>query len=128
LVPTGKFSVVAITVVASYALLELNVRQVGDQLRENGSADIHHHCFADTGMVSPSDLRPFSVQIVFAPTAAYPTDYNSLTGFRKVLYRTLVMWNGEVDHETITCNDCGAYAKFSGHNFGLLEWHNPGGR
>ena len=41
-------------------------------------------------MVSPSDFRPFSVQIVFAPTAAYPTDYNSLTGFRKVLYRTLV--------------------------------------
>ena len=42
-------------------------------------------------MVSPSDFRPFSVQIVFAPTAAYPTDYNSLTGFRKVLYRTLVL-------------------------------------
>ena len=49
LVPTGKFSVVAITVVASYALLELNVRQVGDQLRENGSADIHPPLFRRHG-------------------------------------------------------------------------------
>ena len=49
-------------------------------------------------MVSPSDFRPFSVQIVFAPTAAYPTDYNSLTGFRKVLYRTLV--GGHVFNQT----------------------------
>jgi hypothetical protein len=45
LVPTRKLSVVAIAVIASYALLELDMRQVGDQLRENGSADIHPPLF-----------------------------------------------------------------------------------
>jgi hypothetical protein len=36
---------VVITVIASYALLEIEVGQVSDQLRENGSTDIHPPLF-----------------------------------------------------------------------------------
>jgi hypothetical protein len=36
---------VAIAVIARHALLEIEVGQVSDQLRENGSADIHPPLF-----------------------------------------------------------------------------------
>ena len=38
---------VAITVIAGHALLEINVGEVSDQLRENGSTDIHPPLFRD---------------------------------------------------------------------------------
>jgi hypothetical protein len=80
LVPTGKPSMVAITAVASYALLEIDMGQVGDQLRENGSTDIHPPLFRQRRNGPRSDFRPFSVQIVFSSKAGYPADYKSLTG------------------------------------------------
>jgi hypothetical protein len=81
---------VAITAVASYALLEIDMGQVGDQLRENGSTDIHPPLFRQRRNGPRSDFRPFSVQIVFSSKAGYPADYKSLTGLCKVLYRTPV--------------------------------------
>jgi hypothetical protein len=82
---------VAITAVASYALLEIDMGQVGDQLRENGSTDIHPPLFRQRRNGPRSDFRPFSVQIVFSSKAGYPADYKSLTGLCKVLYRTPVI-------------------------------------
>jgi hypothetical protein len=84
---------VAITAVASYALLEIDMGQVGDQLRENGSTDIHPPLFRQRRNGPRSDFRPFSVQIVFSSKAGYPADYKSLTGLCKVLYRTPVIIN-----------------------------------
>jgi hypothetical protein len=82
---------VAITAVASYALLEIDMGQVGDQLRENGSTDIHPPLFRQRRNGPRSDFRPFSIQIVFSSKAGYPADYKSLTGLCKVLYRTPVI-------------------------------------
>jgi len=45
LIPAGQASVMAVTVVARHTLLEFNVREVSDQLRENGSAGIHPPLF-----------------------------------------------------------------------------------
>jgi hypothetical protein len=81
---------VAITVVASHALLEIDMGQVGDQLRENSSADIHPPLFRPRLNAPPVDFRPISVQIVFSSRARYTADFKSFTGFRKVLYRTPV--------------------------------------
>jgi hypothetical protein len=95
---------VAITAVASYALLEIDMGQVGDQLRENGSTDIHPPLFRQRRNGPRSDFRPFSVQIVFSSKAGYPADYKSLTGLCKVLYRTPVMSHnpaGYIKHEML---------------------------
>ena len=49
LIPTRQTSVVSIAVVAGYTLLELNMGEVSDQLRENGSANIHPSLFRRCG-------------------------------------------------------------------------------
>ena len=61
---------VAITVIASHALLEIEVGQVSDQLRENGSTDIHPPLFRRGPDGLPVDFKPFSVQIVFGKNSA----------------------------------------------------------
>jgi len=78
---------VAITVVAGHALLELDMGQVGDQLRENSSADIHPPLFRRCWNAF---LVRFSIQIVFSKKAAYTIDFKGFTDIRKVLYRTAV--------------------------------------
>jgi len=79
---------VAITVVAGHALLELDMGQVGDQLRENSSADIHPPLFRRCWNAF---LVRFSIQIVFSKKAAYTIDFKGFTDIRKVLYRTAVI-------------------------------------
>jgi hypothetical protein len=65
LIPARQPSTVSIAVIASHTLLEVDVGEVSDQLRENGSAGIHPPLFRrwETGRFSP--FLPFSVQIVF---------------------------------------------------------------
>jgi hypothetical protein len=45
LIPARQTSVVLIAVIASHTLLELDVGEMSDQLRENGSAGIHPPLF-----------------------------------------------------------------------------------
>src|ERR1022692_270997 len=90
LIPARQTSVVLIAVIASHTLLELEVGEMSDQLRENGSAGIHPPLFRRCGVQPFSSLRLFSVQIVFEPNASYSMDGKGLAGLRKVLYRTPV--------------------------------------
>src|SRR6266487_5952554 len=90
LIPAGQTSVVLIAVIARHTLLELDVGEMSDQLRENGSAGIHPPLFRRCGVQPFSSLRLFSVQIVFGPNASYSMDDKGLVRFRKVLYRTPV--------------------------------------
>ena len=85
---------VAITVVAGHAPLEIDMGKMGDQLRENSSADIHPPLFRPTLECPPgANFRPISVQIVFLSKASYAADFKRLNGIRKVLYRTPVISN-----------------------------------
>ena len=61
---------VAIAAVASYTLLELNVREVRDQLRKNGSTGIHPPWSAHAAVARQAHFSPVSVQIVFGWIAA----------------------------------------------------------
>jgi hypothetical protein len=94
LIPTRQASVVTIAIIARHTLLEFDVREVGDQLRENGSADIHPPVFRRSADGVQHDLsrrfRPFSAQIVFVRTAYYAVDGKGVAGIGKALYRTLV--------------------------------------
>jgi hypothetical protein len=45
LIPARQASVVVITIIAGHTFLELDVGEVGNQLRENGSAGIHPPLF-----------------------------------------------------------------------------------
>src|ERR1022692_3111926 len=54
LIPARQTSVVLIAVIASHALLELEVGEMSDQLRENSSAGIHPPLFSRCG------VQPFS--------------------------------------------------------------------
>src|SRR6266705_1430493 len=90
LIPAGQTSVVLIAVIAGHTLLELDVGEMSDQLRENGSAGIHPPLFRRCGVQPFSSSRLFSVQIVFVPNASYSMDDKGLVRFRKVLYRTPV--------------------------------------
>jgi hypothetical protein len=74
---------VAITVIASYALLEIEVGQVSDQLRENGSTDIHPPLFRRGPDSPPVDFQPFSAQIVFRKTPAILLTIMDLLEFAK---------------------------------------------
>jgi hypothetical protein len=47
---------VAITVIASHALLEIDMGQVGDQLREDGSTYIHPPLFRRCRSASPAPI------------------------------------------------------------------------
>src|SRR5262249_44561352 len=76
LIPARQLSVVPIAVIARDALLELAVREMGDQLRENGPAGIHPPLFRRTGGRLSNRFRSFLVQIVFWPKAIYPNDAN----------------------------------------------------
>jgi hypothetical protein len=49
LIPARQTSMVIIAVIAGHTLLELDVREVSDQLRENGSAGIHPPLFRRCG-------------------------------------------------------------------------------
>jgi hypothetical protein len=82
--------VVTIAVIAGHTLLELDVGEMSDQLRENCSAGIHPPLFRRRGMRPSAHSGPFSVQIVFGPNASYFTDDKGFTGTSKVLYRTAV--------------------------------------
>src|ERR1035438_535406 len=93
LIPARQTSVVLIAVIASHTLLELEVGEMSDQLRENGSAGIHPPLFRRCGVQPFSSLRLFSVQIVFEQNASYSMDGKGLAGLRKVLYRTPVKPN-----------------------------------
>jgi hypothetical protein len=82
--------VVLIAVIAGHTLLKLDVGEMSNQLRENGSASIHPSLFR-TGEVQPfNPLRLFSLQIVFELNASYSMDGKGLAQLRKVLYRTPV--------------------------------------
>jgi hypothetical protein len=65
LIPTRQHSVVPVTVIANNTLLKFDVRQVSDQLGENGSTGIHPPLFRRCPDGLPVDLQPVSVQIVF---------------------------------------------------------------
>jgi hypothetical protein len=56
---------VVIAVVAGHAPLEIDMGQVGDQLRENGSADIHPPLFRRCRIVPRFDFRPFQLKSFF---------------------------------------------------------------
>src|ERR1019366_6030485 len=90
LVPARQTSVVLIAVIAGHTLLELDVGEMSDQLRENGSAGIHPPLFRRCGVQPFRTLRLFSLQIVFGPNTSYSMHGEGLIGLRKVLYRTLV--------------------------------------
>src|SRR5882724_410866 len=81
---------VTIAVIAAHTLLELNVGEVSNQLRENGSAGIHPPLCNRCGVRSFNPFWPFSVQIVFGRITIYSFDGNGLMGIRKVLYQTAV--------------------------------------
>src|ERR1035438_9937638 len=91
LVPARQTSVVVIAVIAGHTLLELDVGEMSDQLRENGSAGIHPPLFRRCGVQPFRTLRLFSLQIVFGPNTSYSMHGEGLIGLRKVLYRTLVI-------------------------------------
>lgn len=67
---------VMIAIIAGHTLLEFDVGEVGNQLRENGSADIHPLLFRRSADGLQRDFsrrfQPFSVQIVFRQNAAMP--------------------------------------------------------
>jgi hypothetical protein len=67
-----------IAVIAGHTLLELDVGEMSDQLRENGSAGIHPPLFRRCGVRPFSSLRLFSVQIVFGPNGSYSMDGKGL--------------------------------------------------
>src|ERR1039457_6371098 len=90
LIPARQTSVVLIAIIAAHTLLELDVGEMSDQLRQNGSAGIHPPLFRGCGTQPFSLFRLFSVQIVFGPNTSYSMDSKGLVGLRKVLYRTLV--------------------------------------
>jgi hypothetical protein len=79
-----------IAIIASHALLELDVGEVSNQLSENSSTGIHPPLFRRYPVRSFSPFRPFSVQIVFGANASYSIDATELIEIQKVLYRTLV--------------------------------------
>jgi hypothetical protein len=81
---------VLIAVIAGHTLLELDVGEMSDQLRENGSAGIHPPLFRRCEARPSGSLQPFSVQIVFGPNASYSIHGKGLVRLRKVLYRTPV--------------------------------------
>jgi hypothetical protein len=85
LVPTRQPSMVAVAVVASHALLEIDMGQVRDQLCENGSADIYPPLFRRCRNAPRSDFRPVSVQTVFRQRLDMLLTTSALTGIRKVL-------------------------------------------
>src|SRR5450755_1765961 len=57
LIPARQTSVVLIAVIASHTLLELEVGEMSDQLRENGSAGIHPPLFRRRGVQPLIDSR-----------------------------------------------------------------------
>ena len=65
LVPTRQLPMVAVTVIASHALLKIEMGQVSDQLREDGSTDIHPPLFRRSPDRPLANFQPFSAQIVF---------------------------------------------------------------
>src|SRR5450755_4738835 len=60
LIPARQTSVVLIAVIASHTLLELEVGEMSDQLRENGSADIHPPLFRRRGSSPSASTAVFS--------------------------------------------------------------------
>ena len=87
---------VLVAVVAGHAFLELEVRQMSDQLREDGSASVHPSLFRRSPPNGLVRSLPFLVQIVFSPKVFYADCGKGLIGFRKVLYRTLVGQDVEI--------------------------------
>jgi hypothetical protein len=63
---------------------------MSDQLRENGSADIHPPIVPPKCLQRLSPSWPFSVQIVFGPNPAYSIDGKGFIRSSKALYRTAV--------------------------------------
>jgi hypothetical protein len=75
---------VAITVVARHALLELDMGQVGDQLRENSSTDTHPPLFRPTPKCPPHPVfERFQFKSFFRRRLAISLTLRALTDFAK---------------------------------------------
>jgi len=69
LIPARQASVVAIAIIAGHTLLELDVGEVSNQLRENGSAGIHPPLFrADAGSGDSAYFGHFQFKSFFGRT------------------------------------------------------------
>ncbi len=84
-----------IAIIAGHTLLEFDdVREVGNQFRENGPADIHPLLFRRSANGVQRDFsRRFRLAFSsnrFFPKCCYATDDKRVSKLRKVLYRTLV--------------------------------------
>ena len=78
---------VTIAIIAGHTLLKFDMGEVGNQLSENGPADIHPLLFRQSAEGLQRDLsrrfRPFSVQIVFWKNAAMLLMAMRLSDFAK---------------------------------------------
>jgi hypothetical protein len=86
---------VTIAIIARHTLLEFDMGEVGNQLRENGSANIHPPVFRRSAEGSATRFKsPLSSVFSsnrFLEKRRYATDGKVVIGFRKALYRTLVI-------------------------------------
>jgi hypothetical protein len=74
LVPARQTSVVSIAIITGHTLLELDVGEMSDQLRENGSAGIHPLLFRRRGVSSFGQFWRFSVPMALEPNASRSLD------------------------------------------------------
>jgi len=79
--------VVTITVITGYAFLKLDVGEVGNQLRENGSADIHPTIVPPTRrnaiLTDSTEFGRFQFKSFFVQTPPTPLMTMKLPDFKK---------------------------------------------